>query len=354
MKNNGHKLAADGTAIRAAFDVLKKAVATATVLRFPDFAKPFVLATDASLSGVGAVLYQPIGDERPSVDNVVAFSSSSLQPHQRRYNVYRRELLAVLHGLRAFRHYLFGIRFTLETDHRSLLFMQSHQHELSDTLSRWWDEITQFSFEVRHIPGATNLLPDALSRLYDSSPVWGFQPSATPDESQGAEETRIASSRFDKQPPESMSSTDSVPNVVPQLPIERANWPSDSSPPTTGLDGLTVAEAQRAELQQLLGKRIPSPDERTLIIEAIHDQGHKGIIAIARTLYLDRNLWWPHMRTDIESVVANCAACQRFTVVKAGYHPARSPSATLPMDWLQIDLCLSLPTTSLGHRYALV
>ena len=99
-----------------AFESLKTALSNTPVLRFPVSDAPYVLDTDASLTGIGAVLSQVIDGE----EYVLGYASRTLNKAQRNYCVTRRELLALARFVRHFRPYLYGRRFTVRTDHSSL------------------------------------------------------------------------------------------------------------------------------------------------------------------------------------------------------------------------------------------
>ena len=156
-----------------AFVLLKHAVASAPLLIFPDLNKPMALAIDASIRGIGAVLYQPRADgDPPEPDTVVSFASRSLHPHERNYSVYKLEMLALVYALQYYDHYLHGREFTVLTDHRALMFLL--EQPMNRVLSNWLSLILEYRFKVKHVPGYTNGAPDFLSRAY--GPVWGAGP----------------------------------------------------------------------------------------------------------------------------------------------------------------------------------
>ena len=101
-----------GSEQRSSFEKLKVAIATAPVLVVVDPRKPFVVETDASANVVGAVLLQ---DGHP-----VAFESKKLNNVQRNYFVYERELYAIIHALKKWRHYLYGATFDVIFDQESI------------------------------------------------------------------------------------------------------------------------------------------------------------------------------------------------------------------------------------------
>ena len=111
------------------WEVVKRAFATAPFLKFPDFNKRFVMATDASQTGVGGILYQPDdNDNTITKDNIVAIVSKQLNESQRRYPVYKKELWAVVYCLRKFHTFIHGRRdVTVLTDHKPLIHILKQQ-----------------------------------------------------------------------------------------------------------------------------------------------------------------------------------------------------------------------------------
>ena len=104
---------------------MKHCLTAALVLDHPDFTKPFILDTDASGTAVGAVLSQ-VQDDR---EKIVAFASRSLTKAERKYCVTtRKELLAVVHFTKYFKHYLSGKQFLVRTDHSSIQWLLSFKN----------------------------------------------------------------------------------------------------------------------------------------------------------------------------------------------------------------------------------
>ena len=95
---------------------------------------------------------------------VVSFASRQLRPHEVKYPVHDIELAAVVFALKVWRHYLFGERFELYTDHKSLKYLFS-QKELNLRQQRWMDTISSFDFEILYHPGKANVVADALSHF---------------------------------------------------------------------------------------------------------------------------------------------------------------------------------------------
>ncbi len=145
-----------------AFEELKDALSTAPVLAFPVKEAPYILDTDASLTGTGAVLSQVVNGR----EMVLGYASESLSHEERNYCVTRRELLAVIKALRHFRPYLYGRDFLIRTDHSSLRWLVSFK-EPQDQMARWLHEISQYQgrYTIEHRPGDKHGNADGLSRI---------------------------------------------------------------------------------------------------------------------------------------------------------------------------------------------
>lgn len=145
-----------------AFQTLKKALCEEPVLVAPDFSKPFVLHTDASGTGIGAVLAQNVdGDEHP-----VTYISRKLLPHEKTYATVEKEGLAVKWAIHHLRYYLWGREFTLITDHAPLKWMALNK-DRNERVTRWFVELQNYKFRVEHRPGKEMQHADAMSRMHE-------------------------------------------------------------------------------------------------------------------------------------------------------------------------------------------
>jgi len=131
------------------------------VLASPDFTRSFILQTDASERGVGAVLSQcdDDGQEHP-----VAYSSRKLFPREEHYSTIEKECLAIKLGVQAFRVYLLGRPFLIQTDHRALEWLDRLKDN-NHRLTRWSLALQPYQFTVTYRAGKANGNADALSRL---------------------------------------------------------------------------------------------------------------------------------------------------------------------------------------------
>ena len=154
-----------------AFEGLKAALVTSVVLAHPDFTRPFVLCTDASLDGLGAVLSQV--QEGDTVARPVAFASKSLSRAQKKYPAHRLEFLALKWSVcDKFSHWLKGHVFTVWTDNNPLTHIMT-KPRLDACEQRWVAKLASYVFDIKYIPGPKNTVADALSRRPFAKPVVG-------------------------------------------------------------------------------------------------------------------------------------------------------------------------------------
>ena len=139
-----------------AFNNLKVLMTSAPVLALPDFTKVFVVETDASLTGIGAILLQE--------GHPIAFISKSLGPKQQTLSVYEREMMAILHAVTKWKHYLWGRHFHIRTDHISLKYLL-HQKLTTPAQHLWVVKLLGYDYDIEYKQGRENVPADALSRI---------------------------------------------------------------------------------------------------------------------------------------------------------------------------------------------
>ena len=146
-----------------AFVTLKEKLVEDSMLAFPDYsegAHELELYVDASGTGAGACLLQyQQGEYR-----TIGYSSTTFSEAETRYSTIERELVAVRWGIKSFRAFLFGVRFSLFTDHKPLLYLHNMSKENS-RLMRTLNEIAEYDFSIRYRPGCNNEAADAMSRI---------------------------------------------------------------------------------------------------------------------------------------------------------------------------------------------
>jgi hypothetical protein len=142
------------TDCQQAFEKLRLLLSQAPVLAHPNFKNAFTLDTDASDTGIGAVLSQ-IGED--GKEHVIAYGSRLLTKPERKYCVTRKELLAVVYFIDQYRPYLLGQKFILRTDHGSLTWLQNFK-DPEGQLARWLEKLQEFDFTILHRRGRSHII----------------------------------------------------------------------------------------------------------------------------------------------------------------------------------------------------
>ncbi|KAA3461215.1 integrase [Gossypium australe] len=137
------------------FDQLKTLLTKAPVLVQPELGKKFVIYSDASLNGLGCVLMQE--------GKVIAYASRQLKPHEMNYLAHDLELAVIVFVLKIWRHYLFGEKCHVFSDHKSLKSLMT-QKDLNLRQRRWLELLKDYELVIDYRPGKANIVADALSR----------------------------------------------------------------------------------------------------------------------------------------------------------------------------------------------
>ena len=143
-----------------AFLEIKKRLSSTPIIKHPDFQKPFIVDTDASLVGIGCVLSQVI-DGR---EHVIAYNSRKFSKQERKWSATDREFFSLYIACRLFRSYLYGRSFTLRTDHQALLGLLRKAKDLCGKQSRWWAYLSNFDYKLVYRQGSSHGNADGLSR----------------------------------------------------------------------------------------------------------------------------------------------------------------------------------------------
>ena len=152
-----------GESQQNAFDELKLRLSSAPILAYADYQRPYKVHTDASSSGLGAVLYQT----QDNVDRVIAYASRSLRPSERIYPAHKLEFLALKWAAtEKFHDYLYGATFDVHTDNNPLTYVLTTT-KLDATGQRWLASLANYNFNIYYRSGRSNTDADALSRLHE-------------------------------------------------------------------------------------------------------------------------------------------------------------------------------------------
>ena len=371
-----------------AFAKLKQMLTEAPVLGFPDFSCGFILETDASFNGLGAVLSQ----KQENVLVVLGYASRALKPCERNmqnYSSMKLELLALYWAVtQKYRHLLLGTEFIVFTDNNPLSYLQTTA-KLGATETRWAAELAQVTFTIKYRSGRSNKNADALSRKVhhgEEPPVARLEEIASDSFSlQGrgrgtlvpecvrvcAEDT-IASALLQES---RIRSTVVAPQAVSTFPsISHKDMAvMQKGDEATGRLWYHWQRRHPPTLRQLMKE--PKPARKLLrewkcireehgvlyrvvqingqgarqlilpgslkrnVLKSIHD--HLGHQAVEKTTALARSrFYWPGMMADVADY---CRTCGRCTLAKAGkkLHPTMSSlTATRPLEILAVDFTL--------------
>ena len=307
------------------FEAIKKILQADLLLNYPDFEKSFIIACDASLYGAAAVIYQ---EDDKGRHKYVGFISSTLSPAQRRWSTTKRELYAIVLALKKFRSYIYGRPFRILTDHRALVYLHS-QKVVNPMMAGWIETLLDYNFEVIHLPGAMNIFPDLLSRLYPPIETNSNQLLLEESETQ----SKIRSKKNFKQRKSGRV-------------VKKAKYSNDRA---LNIFATQLVENKKENLDYLT----PPDEDRDSILQDIHLFGHFGAQAIVRELH-SQGLHWTNVYEDAKRLVSSCIECQKHNISKRGWHPLKNVVAMQPMSQVSIDLAGPLTPTFDGYVYIMV
>uniref|UniRef100_A0A5S6Q9K0 RNA-directed DNA polymerase n=1 Tax=Trichuris muris TaxID=70415 RepID=A0A5S6Q9K0_TRIMR len=349
----------------ASFSSLKAHLTSAPTLPFPDFSLPFILDTDASNTGLGAVLAQNIaGQER-----VIAYASRSMSKAGRKYSTTRQEMLALVWAVKQFRPYLYGSRFVVRTDHNSLRWLQNFK-EPEGQVARWLELLANFDFSVEHRAGSKHANADSLSRMPN-----GHCPSQRNCVAVVNHLVKLRSWLQDVDREDMLRAQQSDPDIGAVYEwVEKGVWPGQSPPGASRVLRHLWCQADQFSIRDgLLCRRWISAAAvgnsvskwllvvpRCLIprlLEAAHDGQAGGHIGFRKTFEKVRSsFYWPNQREDVANWCSSWDACARRK-------PGESRRARAPLQphctgnpWERICLDFLGPFTETtdGNRYLLV
>jgi RNase H-like domain found in reverse transcriptase/Integrase zinc binding domain/Integrase core domain len=295
-----------------------KALLTAEpILTMPDYNTGFVLFTDASDIGVGAMLAQGEGPEQKTV----AYFSQKLNPCQTRYSVTERECLAVLLAIEKFRHYLLGSHFTVITDHSALQWLLALKTPVSNRLCRWIMSLQQYDFSVKHRKGSEMAIADGLSRTIESITL-------EPD---------------DKWYNDLARKIENEPEKYPDFRIQGSR-----------ILKFCKRDSEIADTDFVWKAIVPKSQIKEVLVDNHDNCGHLGI---QKTLErIRQRFYWAKMKLGIEEYISQCETCKKSKINrKSNAEPMGNPRvASSPFEILSIDFIGPLPRSKHGNTALLV
>ena len=393
-----------------AFDTLKQALITAPMMHHPAPKAPFILDTDASAYAIGGQLSQVVD----GVERVVAYASQTLSKSQRNYCTTNRELLAVVQMIRHYRHYLYGRKFLLRTDHSSLRWLLNYK-DADGMLSRWLTRLSEYDFEIEYRPGKQHLNADGLSRCHScknqACPGFMGLPPPTPRKTRSVKlaspikqtlPMKVELNTVDcPAPPKNSNEANAVKSLedkINELPwlkdfsmldIKSAQrqdthikpvikWIEDGTKPDTMMlaphseetkalasrwnhlsvntDGILIKTGLTSRSSIPIIQIVLPTALREVVLHQLHDLRVSGHLGINRTIArVQQRFYWPGCSLD---VARWCAACTICAARKGKPGPGRVPMTSLPtgapFERIAVDILDTRKLTSRKFQYILV
>lgn len=331
---------------QTAFDQLKAIFASSPVIAMWDFDLPTRVETDASGYATGGVIEQKHAD---GFWHPVAYLSEGMTETERNYEIYDRELLAIVRALEAWRHYLEGLpqKFIIHSDHKNLEYWRTARN-LTRRQARWSLFLSRFNFEIVPRPGTTMGKSDAFSRQGQHE---------VRDDEDNLDQIVLTADKFRLQ----ASQRGHAQVVADRDLLQRIRTCSDKDTEVTeALAKITELGPRllRKGLEEwntengllLFRGKVYVPNNPTLrkeLVQRHHDVPAAGHPGRAKTLeLLSRNYWWPGMTKFVNEYVDTCDICQRTKVFPQKphglLHPLDPPGS--PWESVSTDFIVKLPT----------
>ena len=346
----------------AAFDALKNSLTNTPVLGFADYSRPFLLETDASHEGLGAILSQ---EQEDGNIRVIAYASRRLKPSEKNaanYSSMKLEMLALKWAVAdKFRHYLMGGKFSVTTDNNPLVHFKTAK--VGAIEQRWAAELAQFDFDIVYRPGKVNPA-DALSRHpvnADDDIPENSRSTLVPSHIACVHETLCEQKEIHTASCATCNLQEQSPQTLSRLQHEDADigiihdaWPrrpSSKDQPTSVkllikqfkklrmISGVLYREVRDPCLGVLQQLVLPS-SMKPNVLTSLHDSmGHQGVDRT--TKLLQRRVYWPRMHRETKDYISNCERClmcsQPKDTSKMGHLLATRPLETIAIDFTILE-----------------
>lgn len=325
------------------FEALKQAMTTAPVLAHPKSSEKFVLSTDASKYAVGASLVQN--------GHPVAFLSHRLTDVETRWTTGDQELLAFIIALKEWSVYLRGRNFVFYTDHEPIRYLQT-KPKLNGRQARWLDLLQEYDFDVKHIPGVKNIVPDSLSRRADHVLQFKFM--------------KLQDPQFRNRIIEGYTKDEWSQKMIEMWSNNFSDYKSEDYEKVKSQEDYNKVKSQNMNYKysdKLLywiayGKArvyVPDVDQlRKEIIEGFHCSSHLGKDKIYNSVSL--YTYWKNQYRDVEKFVSSCHECQKNKTKSVRPSGELQPLGIPSECWSEItcDFVSSFPKSNRGKDTVLV
>ncbi|CAC5425553.1 unnamed protein product [Mytilus coruscus] len=357
---------------------------TSPILTYPCVEKEFILDTDASGTGVGAVLSQINDDGK---ECVIAYYSRTLSKTERQYCVTRRELLAIVLAVKHFHHYLYGVNFTVRTDHGTLNWLKNFKNP-EGQLTRWLEILGTYTFIIKHRAGLKHGNADGLSRRpcvnckhCDTRDVTevnyqienpAIRSINMLDENE-TEDTPIITNWFNNKTPEDFKQAQLDDPVISKIltwkkSSEKPKWPEISHfsqhhktywsqwDRLIVVDGILYRKWENTTTNdENLQYVLPSAD-RNRVLLLLHNDQLGGHLGFKRTIARIRHrFYWAGYTNFVERWCKRCTECQKRNQPS---HRTRGQMKTYivwePLERISIDILGPVTRTYKGNKYVII
>ena len=307
---------------RRAFETLIKHITSAPCSSHPNFEKPFIITTDASIDGIGAVLSQNFeGVEKP-----IAFYSRSTNNAERKYPIFDLEGLAIKCSLQKWRYYLLGYEVHVRTDNQPIIHLLKSK-ECSGRISKYLTTIMEFNVKFHYLPGKNNVVADYLSR--------SFEPNAEKEIIKCVSKTKKSSFANINEIKNEQSNDEYIKSIK--------NNAKCQVNATNGLIYKNIKNDSKLVVPKSLKKDF---------LHHFHDDlgCHEGM---NRTFdRLKKHVFWPKMKSDVCNYVRNCVICIKS---KYDHRPknelGRFQVPDSPFKRMHVDIIGPFPRTKEGYKF---
>jgi len=335
------------------FKRLLTALTDPPILSYPDFNKDFVLETDASTVGLGAVLGQkdPTGINKP-----IAYASRMLNNAERNYSATELECLAIVWATEQFRPYLYGRRFKIECDHNPLVYIDNMKNKNS-RVSRWRTNLSEYTFEIIYKRGKMNVKADALSR---AEPAKG---ETLEQQEENTEKVVISTNAVGSNTtqPDWWISIGTTPNEDALGSLDKLREAQENDPEVKRLrdclpEGFLLEDGLLVRRSTTRNKLVIPETYKLEVLRLCHDGLAGGHLGFRKTWPKVRDrFYWRTMYSDTERYCKSCTPCAKRKSPKnrqSEFHPIGR--ARYPFQMLGVDILGPLTETKKGNKYVLV
>ena len=317
---------------RDAFICIKHCLTSKPILRYPDFTRDFIIHTDASGYGIGAVLAQmqspprsadPVGSD--DLEVVIAYSSKHLDDRQAKWSTTEKEAYAIIHAIEVFKPYLYGRKFTVYTDHKPLEWLMS-KVEPAGRLARWALKIQEYDIVIGYRAGKVNQNADSLSRV--PVPPVAVATLKTPENAWRNEQLKD------------------------EFCMERIEFLEDSSENEHPYFKIS----ENGELIYKENRLVVPKNKVKEILELNHDHMLAGHLGIAKTTArIQKRYYWPEWKQCVIEHINNCMICAKRKATGGSKAPLKPlQPAERVFERIAMDIVGPVHESRNGNKYILV